>query len=421
MKIKLKSQLILFFGLGLPTLTIGQALTLDSCQYYARQHFPLLKSLALIQENKSLETDHLNNSLRPVIQIGGQATYQSEVTRLPFMIPGTNINPLSKDQYKVFTDISQSITPLFQKKEKEQLIAAQTIFQQKKTEIEIYKLREVVIQTYFSLLLLEGQLNQIKPVLKDIETGIEKLKIAESAGTSSTAQILMLAAEKLKVEQKQAALIHQQEGLTQVMSHLINRPLRPENKLLFPEERPVREELRREEMILFESQHLIYQHQATIAKERIKPVVQLFGQGGYGRPGLNMLNNAFDFFYLGGIRMQLNLSSRYLYKNDIEKLNLQHQALDIEKEQFELNIKLALDKQRAEIKKYQTLVNQSAEIIKLRQKIKEMAKSQLDYGILSALDYLSYIEAEDQANQDLLFYKIQLAMAIENYHFIQGN
>jgi len=421
MKIKLKSQLILFFGLGLPTLTIGQALTLDSCQYYARQHFPLLKSLALIQENKSLETDHLNNSLRPVIQIGGQATYQSEVTRLPFMIPGTNINPLSRDQYKVFTDISQSITPLFQKKEKEQLIAAQTIFQQKKTEIEIYKLREVVIQTYFGLLLLEGQLNQIKPVLKDIETGIEKLKIAESAGTSSTAQILMLAAEKLKVEQKQAALIHQQEGLIQVMSHLINRPLRPENKLLFPEERPVRQELRREEMILFESQHLIYQHQATIAKERIKPVVQLFGQGGYGRPGLNMLNNAFDFFYLGGIRMQLNLSSRYLYKNDIEKLNLQHQALDIEKEQFELNIKLALDKQRAEIKKYQTLVNQSAEIIKLRQKIKEMAKSQLDYGILSALDYLSYIEAEDQANQDLLFYKIQLAMAIENYHFIQGN
>lgn len=421
MKIKLKSQLILFFGLGLPTLTIGQALTLDSCQYYARQHFPLLKSLTLIQENKSLETDHLNNSLRPVIQIGGQATYQSEVTRLPFMIPGTNINPLSRDQYKVFTDISQSITPLFQKKEKEQLIAAQTIFQQKKTEIEIYKLREVVIQTYFGLLLLEGQLNQIKPVLKDIETGIEKLKIAESAGTSSTAQILMLAAEKLKVEQKQAALIHQQEGLIQVMSHLINRPLRPENKLLFPEERPVREELRREEMILFESQHLIYQHQATIAKERIKPVVQLFGQGGYGRPGLNMLNNAFDFFYLGGIRMQLNLSSRYLYKNDIEKLNLQHQALDIEKEQFELNIKLALDKQRAEIKKYQTLVNQSAEIIKLRQKIKEMAKSQLDYGILSALDYLSYIEAEDQANQDLLFYKIQLAMAIENYHFIQGN
>ena len=421
MKIKLKSQLILFFGLGLPTLTIGQALTLDSCQYYARQHFPLLKSLALIQENKSLETDQLNNSLRPVIQIGGQATYQSEVTRLPFMIPGTNINPLSRDQYKVFTDISQSITPLFQKKEKEQLIAAQTIFQQKKTEIEIYKLREVVIQTYFGLLLLEGQLNQIKPVLKDIETGIEKLKIAESAGTSSTAQILMLAAEKLKVEQKQAALIHQQEGLIQVMSHLINRPLRPENKLLFPEERPVREELRREEMILFESQHLIYQHQATIAKERIKPVVQLFGQGGYGRPGLNMLNNAFDFFYLGGIRMQLNLSSRYLYKNDIEKLNLQHQALDIEKEQFELNIKLALDKQRAEIKKYQTLVNQSAEIIKLRKKIKEMAKSQLDYGILSALDYLSYIEAEDQANQDLLFYKIQLAMAIENYHFIQGN
>jgi outer membrane protein TolC len=421
MKIILNARLILILGLGFPRLSFGQTLTLDSCQYYARQHFPLLKALALIEENKSLETDRLNKSLRPAIQLGGQITYQSEVTRLPFMVPGTNVNPLSRDQYKVFTDISQSITPLFFKKEKEKLIAEQTLYHQKKTEVEIYKLREMVIQTYFGLLLLEGQLLQVKPVLKDIETGIEKLKIAESAGTGSAAQILMLAAEKLKVEQKQAALIHQREGLTQVLSHLINRPLSSEVRLLFPEERPVNDALKREEMTMFASQISTIQHQTTIAKERLSPVIQLFGQGGYGRPGLNMLQNAFDIYYLGGIRLQLNLSNRYLYKNDVEKLKLQYQGVEIEKEQFAMNIHLALDKQRAEIKKYQTLVNQSAEIIKLREKIKEMATAQLAFGILSALDYLAYIEAEDQAIQDLLFYKIQLAMAVETYHYILGN
>jgi hypothetical protein len=105
----------------------------------------------------------------------------------------------------------------------------------------------------------------------------------------------------------------------------------------------------------------------------------------------------------------------------VEKLKLQYQGVEIEKEQFAMNIHLALDKQRAEIKKYQTLVNQSAEIIKLREKIKEMATAQLAFGILSALDYLAYIEAEDQAIQDLLFYKIQLAMAVETYHYILGN
>ncbi|MDP4580935.1 MAG: TolC family protein [Saprospiraceae bacterium] len=423
MKKTKKIRIILFatWGLSMPTLIIGQTLSLDSCQYYAIQNFPIQKSFALIADIKTLDLSNLNKSLKPTVHLGGQATYQSEVTRLPINLPGTTVNPISRDQYKIFTDISQSMIPLFHKREKEELIAEETLYSQKKTALTIYKLRESVIHTYFGLLLLEGQINQIKPVLKDIQTGIEKLKIAESAGTSSIAQILILEAEKLKIEQKQASLIHQHDGLTQVLSHLIHRPLTNEQKFTFPDERPILEELKREELSLFASQKLLIQHQAVIAKERLRPVLQIFGQAGYGRPGLNMLNNAFDFYYLGGIRLQLNLSNRYTYKNDLEKLSIQSQLIEIEKEQFELNIKLALDKQRAEIKKYQALMNQSYDIIKLREKIKELAKSQLENGIISALDYLSYVEAEDQAIQDQLFYKIQLAMAAEYYQYILGN
>ena len=423
MKKTKKIRLILFatWGLSMPTLIIGQTLSLDSCQYYAIQNFPIQKSFALIADIKTLDLSNLNKSLKPTVHLGGQATYQSEVTRLPINLPGTTVNPISRDQYKIFTDISQSMIPLFHKREKEELIAEETLYSQKKTALTIYKLRESVIHTYFGLLLLEGQINQIKPVLKDIQTGIEKLKIAESAGTSSIAQILILEAEKLKIEQKQASLIHQHDGLTEVLSHLIHRPLTNEQKFTFPDERPILEELKREELSLFASQKLLIQHQAVIAKERLRPVLQIFGQAGYGRPGLNMLNNAFDFYYLGGIRLQLNLSNRYTYKNDLEKLSIQSQLIEIEKEQFELNVKLALDKQRAEIKKYQALMNQSYDIIKLREKIKELAKSQLENGIISALDYLSYVEAEDQAIQDQLFYKIQLAMAAEYYQYILGN
>lgn len=423
MKKTKKIRIILFatWGLSMPTLIIGQTLSLDSCQYYAIQNFPIQKSFALIADIKTLDLSNLNKSLKPTVHLGGQATYQSEVTRLPINLPGTTVNPISRDQYKIFTDISQSMIPLFHKREKEELIAEETLYSQKKTALTIYKLRESVIHTYFGLLLLEGQINQIKPVLKDIQTGIEKLKIAESAGTSSIAQILILEAEKLKIEQKQASLIHQHDGLTEVLSHLIHRPLTSEQKFSFPDERPILEELKREELSLFASQKLLIQHQAVIAKERLRPVLQIFGQAGYGRPGLNMLNNAFDFYYLGGIRLQLNLSNRYTYKNDLEKLSIQSQLIEIEKEQFELNVKLALDKQRAEIKKYQALMNQSYDIIKLREKIKELAKSQLENGIISALDYLSYVEAEDQAIQDQLFYNIQLAMAAEYYQYILGN
>lgn len=186
----------------IPWMVKGQSLSLDSCYYLASQHFPTQKSFKLITENKELEIDNLNKSLRPSILVGAQATFQSEVTRLPFNVPGTTVNPLSRDQYKFYTDISQSILPLFYKEEKENLIIAQSGVSQKKSEIEIYKLREVILQTYFGLLLLDGQLNQIKPVvLKDIQTGIEKLIATQNAGTSSKTQVLILEAEKLKIEQ----------------------------------------------------------------------------------------------------------------------------------------------------------------------------------------------------------------------------
>lgn len=421
---KLTTKMGVFMSLLLiyiPWIVKGQSLSLDSCYYLASQHLPTQKSFKLITENKELEINNLNKSLRPSILVGAQATFQSEVTRLPFNVPGTTVNPLSRDQYKVYTDISQSILPLFYKEEKENLIIAQSGVSQKKSEIEIYKLREVILQTYFGLLLLDGQMNQIKPVLNDIQTGIEKLTANQNAGTSSKTQVLILEAEKLKIEQKQGALLNQQIGLTNVLSHFINRSLVVGQTLDFPTNRSVSPDLKREEMSLFESQKQIIQQQKTTAKERLRPVVQLFAQGGYGRPGLNMLNNSFDFYYLGGLRVQLNLSNRYTYKNDIEKLNIQSQFIQIEQEQFELNINIALDKQLAEIKKYQNLMDQSTAIIKIRNEIKEMAKSQLDNGILSALDYLSFIESEDMAIQEQLLYKIQLAMAQENYRFILGN
>lgn len=410
-----------FLGLPLPVLTFGQTLSLDSCQYYARENYPLLKSLVLNTNNKNLELANLQKSLKPAITMGGQATFQSDVTQLPFSLPGTTVNPLSRDQYKVYTDISQSIIPLFHKNEKEKLIEEQTFMNQKKIEVELHKLREVVMQTYFGILLVDGQLNQLKPVIRDIQVGIEKLHATQSAGTSSSTQKLILEAEKLALQQKQAALKLQKEGLFQVMSNLIQRPINLEQALVFPDDSLLIDNINRSELFVFSSQKQITQLQTTIAKERLMPVVQIFGQAGYGRPGLNMLNNSFDFYFLGGVRIQYNLSNRYIYKNDMEKLKIQREWIDIEKDRFELNITLALDKQRAEIKKYQALIDQSSEIIKIRSEIKELAKNQLDNGIMSALDFLSYIEAEDLARQNLLFYKVQLAMAIENYHFIQGN
>ena len=82
---------------------------------------------------------------------------------------------------------------------------------------------------------------------------------------------------------------------------------------------------------------------------------------------------------------------------------------------------LNLKQQNAELSKLQELIASDSEIIQLRESIKNTAKSQLDFGTVTSNDYITYLNAEDQAKQGLLLHQIQLLMAQYNYQTTSGN
>ncbi|HRH66067.1 MAG TPA: transporter, partial [Bacteroidia bacterium] len=63
--------------------TSAQLLTLDSCQLLAKQHYPLVRQTELLAKSKEYTLENLNKGYWPQINIGGQATYQSDVTGIP--------------------------------------------------------------------------------------------------------------------------------------------------------------------------------------------------------------------------------------------------------------------------------------------------------------------------------------------------
>ncbi len=46
------------------------------------------------------------------------------------------------------------------------------------------------------------------------------------------------------------------------------------------------------------------------------PKLGAFAQGGYGKPGLNMFDNEFSPYFLGGIRLIWNFGNLYTLNND---------------------------------------------------------------------------------------------------------
>ena len=84
-------------------------LTLEDCYEKARVNYPLIKQKDYIEKTKDYNVSNVWKGYLPQIIINGQASYQSDVTSIPISIPGINIESVTKDQYKVVADVTQTI------------------------------------------------------------------------------------------------------------------------------------------------------------------------------------------------------------------------------------------------------------------------------------------------------------------------
>jgi outer membrane protein TolC len=172
---------------------------------------------------------------------------------------------------------------------------------------------------------------------------------------------------------------------------------------------------------MYDLQKQQYTVQQKLSDNKKIPKVGVFVQGGYGRPALDFLSNKFDTYYITGIRLNWNLTSFYTIKREKDLLEISRKNIDVQKETFLFNTGVSLTQQTNEIEKYRQLVNTDNSIIQLRQKVKTAATAQLENGVITAIDYLSYVNAEDQARRAMALHSIQLLMAQYNYQNTTGN
>ncbi|MPR35182.1 transporter [Cytophagaceae bacterium SJW1-29] len=399
----------------------AQVLTLEGCYTLVRQNYPMVKQRALIEKMRDFTVSNAAKGTLPQLSVGGQATYQSAVTRIPIEVPGLDIPTLSKDQYKIFGEISQSLTDGPVVSQQKELARVSAAAETQKVEVELYKLRERVNQLFFGILLLEAQIKQTELLENDIRVGLNKTEAAIANGTALKSNADILNAELLKTEQRRIELRANRQGYADMLALLINQPVEESTVLETPPVPGLSPDINRPELGLYEVQQKSFEVQNRLLSARLNPRLSLFVQGGYGRPALNLLSNTFDFYALGGVRLNWNLNAFYTLKNDRELLTINRSTVDLQRETFLFNTRISLKQQGSEINKYQALIDTDNRIIALRDQVKTTANTQLEFGTLTVNDYLTYLNAEDQARQNLLLHQIQLLMAQYAYAVTTGN
>lgn len=415
---------LIIFGLFLSVHADGQALqklSLAEAYDLSQKNYPAVKHKDLVKQTAAISVENLQKGFLPQFSLSGQATYQSDVTKVPVSLPGLSIESPSKDQYKLVADVSQLIYDGGMTKEQKGLQQLNATVEDQKVEVELYKLRERINQLYLSILYLDEQLKQVDLVKADIQTGIKRVEAQVQNGVAFKSNLNMLKAELLKTEQRSIEVKASKKGLVDAMSLFIGHELDEHLQL----ERPVSDavivnEIVRPELKLYSEQQKFIGQQEKLITAKNLPKASLFAQGGYGRPGLNMLLNDFDFFYIGGIRLNWSLGGLYTKKKEKEQVNINKKMVEVQKETFLLNTNSLLKQQQAEIDKLQKLVTSDNEIISLRKSVTDAAKAQLENGVITANDFLKEVNAEDQARQTLITHQVQLLQAQINYQTILG-
>ena len=407
---KLKYIFLLFIGL----INAQETITLEQCYQWSRENYPLIKKQELIKKAEQYTTENALKGWLPQVNITAQATYQNDVTQFPVKLPNVNVEPLSKDQYKVFADVSQTIYDGGNIRNQKNLAKIQSEVQNIQTEVELDKLKERINQLYFGILQTNKQWTQLQFTKLDIKEGIKKAEAQLKNGVIFRSNLDVLKAELVKIEQKEIELQAIKQNFVQMLSYFIKKNIDENTQLETPEKILLTKNNNRSELKLFDAQKQLLETQRKIINTKNTPKLGAFFQGGYGKPGFNMLKNEFDIFYIGGIRLNIPISGFYTQKNDLALLENQSQEIEIQRENFLFNQNFIEIQQRNDLEKIQNLIDKDNELIELRKNIKTASLAQLENGVITTNDYLREVTAEEQAILTKITHEIQYLLTQYN-------
>ena len=399
-----------------------QKLTLEDCYALANKNYPIAKQAELLQQKNTYDIEALKKGKLPKIDLNAQATYQSEVTELPIKIPNVVVTPLNKDQYRATLDVNQLIYNGGVIDANAKLKEAQTKTQQQQVAVSLYQLKTRINQYYFSILLLQEKEALLISKQEQLNSRIKEVQSGVKYGAILPASEKVLEAEILKIKQQLIEIKSDKTKLLQNLATLTYSPIENTTKLVKPNFTiDFKKESNRPELKLFDLQSQQIETSSALLSKNQLPKVNAFGQAGYGNPGLNMLNNSFETFYMVGLKANWNVFDWNKTKAEKQALSISKEIINSEKETFTINNQMQLQEFENEIQKNQDILATDTEIIDLRNTILKSSDSQLKNGVITSSDYIVEFTNLYEAKTNQKLHEIQLELAKANYQVIKGN
>lgn len=390
--------------------------TLDECIGLAYDNYPQIKEMSLIEMTRGIDLKTAAYAWFPHLNVSGKATWQSEVVEMPIDIPGMDIR-IPHDQYGLTAEFTQQIWDGGTSHSQRELAEAGAEVKKTQLETNLWAIRSRIQNIYLGIILIDMQMRLNDLLRENLERNSEEVESLINGGVALPTDLDQVSVNILSCLQQRASLEADRRSYVKLLGLMTGRDMTgvelaiPQEALDFQDD-GVRDFATRPEMSLYSAQLKQNDVQLRQLNTLISPKLNLSLQGGYGRPGMNMLSGDFSAYFVAGLKLQWNLGALYTRGMDKRKLKADAQKIDLTRETFLLNSSVEAEQKNNAIEKARDVLDRDSEILALRQRIREAGENQYREGTIKMNDYLSMLDEEYKAKANESMHEVQLMMAV---------
>jgi outer membrane protein TolC len=228
--------------LATPPTGAQDTLDVERIQAEALRNDPRAAQRTLLRSATDLRLQVIGADRLPQLEVNGQATHQSDVTRPTFGVPGIAVPEFPKDRWQATLDVQQRLYDGGDVARRRELEEARHAESQAALNVALYGLRSEVNAAFFAAFLFEKRAAEYDALVTDLDARLAAVRARVDAGTALGRDAAEIEAERVRAAlQRDEARASRRASLA-VLADLVGREIDTSAVLALPAAEPEREQ-----------------------------------------------------------------------------------------------------------------------------------------------------------------------------------
>jgi outer membrane protein TolC len=400
-------------------------LTVERLQDAALASDPRAGQRSLLRAATDLRLEVIASDRLPQLEINGQSTHQSDVTRPTFGIPGVGIPDFPKERWQTTLDVEQRLYDGGDVARRRELEEARHAESEAELEVSLYELRSDVNSAFYSAFLFEKRAAEYDALVEDLDARLAAVRARVEAGTALSRDAAEIEAERVRAGLQGAEARASRRAALAILSDLADKPMDTTAVLVLPTGEPERThpaevaELaalrRRPEFGQLQRSRERLDREAAYTTAENRPKLFAFGQAGVGLPGLDQFRTSSDAFYQIGIKLKWRPWTWNSAGRKAAAFRVQQDILASEERALGRRLARAVVSDLEDIGRLKAALADDERIVGLRTEVERQARAQYDEGAVTTPEYVEARTDVLEARLTLERHRVELAQARSRY------